>query len=130
MARMVSSGEDHVSLQMHPSELGRVDVKLDISSDKQVKATISADNQSTLDLLKHDSDKLQQVLKDAGLQADSGSLQFSLRDQGNQQEASLRSGCFLRRQARPTLWTMARKLLLYLRAHLTKRKITSFRRGA
>jgi flagellar hook-length control protein FliK len=43
-----------------------------------------ADSQSTLDMLQKDSGGLQRALQDAGLSADSNSLQFSLRDNGQQ----------------------------------------------
>jgi hypothetical protein len=76
----VKSGEEELKIQLHPQDLGRVDVKLTITQDKTVQATVTADNQSTLDLLKQDQSQLQQALQDAGLQTNSNSLQFSLRD--------------------------------------------------
>lgn len=87
ISHMVKSGDDQLTLKLSPEDLGTVEVKLNISSDKKVTATVKADNQSTLDLLKQDADKLQQALQDAGLQADANGLQFSLRDNGQSNES-------------------------------------------
>ncbi|HEU0117847.1 MAG TPA: flagellar hook-length control protein FliK [Alphaproteobacteria bacterium] len=81
--RNVKTGNDQMSLQLNPADLGRVDIKLSIASDGKVQGTVVADNPSTLHLLLKDVRGLERALQDAGLRADPGSLQFSLGDPGN-----------------------------------------------
>jgi flagellar hook-length control protein FliK len=73
-----------MTVDLQPAELGRVEIKLDVDKDKKVSATIVADRPATLDLLQRDAKALERALQQAGLQADSGSLSFSLRDTGGQ----------------------------------------------
>lgn len=83
--RMAKSGTSQYDLQLHPAELGRVDIRLEINKDGAVQATITADNQQAFDMLQKDSRSLERALQQAGLQTDSGSLSFSLRgDNGSQ----------------------------------------------
>jgi hypothetical protein len=80
----MQNGNSRVTVALHPAELGRVEVKLNIDKDKNVTATIVVDRPATLDLLQRDAKALERALQDAGLQADSGSLSFNLRDNGGQ----------------------------------------------
>jgi flagellar hook-length control protein FliK len=75
----VSSGSDHIQIQLQPADLGAVDVKLSINHDGRVTMVVSADRSDTLNLLQQDSGTLAQALRDAGLQTDSSSLSFNLR---------------------------------------------------
>ncbi len=91
----LAQGSSTIKVQLNPDNLGRVDVKLDLQGGS-VKATITADRPETLQLLKNDQAGMLHALQDAGLNADSNSLSFSLRgdhqrqfaqsnQQGNQQ---------------------------------------------
>ena len=84
--KMAKSGTDQMTLQLRPAELGRIDIKLEFAKDgsNTVKGIVIADTQATLDMLQKDSGGLQRALQDAGLRADSGSLQFNLRGDGQQ----------------------------------------------
>jgi len=84
ITKALQAGTDRISIQLKPSELGRVDVKLDVGHDGRVLAVVTADNKDTLDLLKRDSSDLQRALEDAGMQLDSGDMSFNLR--GEEQE--------------------------------------------
>ncbi|MEH6402508.1 MAG: flagellar hook-length control protein FliK [Sneathiella sp.] len=84
----VRSGLDQIKIQLNPAELGLVDIKLEIGQDGRVMATIAASSQESLDLLQQDSKTLEQALKDAGFETDSGSLNFSLNQQNDQNEGS------------------------------------------
>src|SRR6185295_16620606 len=53
-------------------------VELKVTDDGHVTASILADRQDTLSLLKRDSHLLEQALSDAGLSTNNGDLQFSL----------------------------------------------------
>jgi hypothetical protein len=79
----MQNGNSRLTVALHPVELGRVEVKLDIDKDKNVTATIVVDRPATLDLLRNDAKALERALQDAGLQTDSGSLSFNLRDGQN-----------------------------------------------
>jgi hypothetical protein len=72
-------GLSQIEIQLKPASLGAVDVKLELTHDGRVAAVISADRSDTLMQLQRGSGELQQALKDAGLQTDSGSLSFNLR---------------------------------------------------
>jgi flagellar hook-length control protein FliK len=79
IVRAVADGISRFNVQLRPAELGRVEVKLEISRDGAVRAMVIADRQETVDHLQRDSRALERALQDAGLKADSQNLQFSLR---------------------------------------------------
>lgn len=83
MHRMAKGGSNQYELQLHPAELGRVDIRLEINKDGAVQATVTADNQQTFDMLQKDSRSLERALQQAGLQTDSNSLSFNLRGQNS-----------------------------------------------
>ena len=80
----MQNGNSRLTVALHPVELGRVEVKLDIDKDKNVTATIVVDRPATLDLLRNDAKALERALQDAGLQTGNGSLSFNLRDSNGQ----------------------------------------------
>ncbi|MCZ6466694.1 MAG: flagellar hook-length control protein FliK [Alphaproteobacteria bacterium] len=84
IAKALKAGVDRITIQLRPASLGRIDVQLEVGHDGRVMAVVTADNKDTLDLLQRDARELERALRDAGLQADSGSLSFNLRGQGNQ----------------------------------------------
>lgn len=79
----VAAGKDAITIKLNPAELGKIDVKMEINDDGTLRATIAVEKSETLDLLQKDSRGLERALQNAGLQADSGSLNFSLSGQGN-----------------------------------------------
>ena len=76
--RAAKTGQSDINLQLHPADLGRINVKLSFGTDGSVQGTVVADNPITLDTLLKDVRSLERALQDAGLRADPGSLQFSL----------------------------------------------------
>lgn len=82
--RAAAQGLDRISIQMRPSELGKVDVRMEVAHDGRVTAVITVERQETFDMLRGDSRALTQALQDAGLQADQNSLSFNLQGQGSQ----------------------------------------------
>lgn len=82
ITKALQAGTDKISIQLKPAELGRVDVKLEMTHDGRVMTVVSAEKQDTLDLLRRDSSELQKALADAGLQ--SGDMQFNLKGQEKQ----------------------------------------------
>jgi flagellar hook-length control protein FliK len=88
----MQNGNSRLTVALHPVELGRVEVKLDIDKDKNVTATIVVDRPATLDMLRNDSKALERALQDAGLQTGNGSLSFNLRDSNGQNGGTAQNG--------------------------------------
>lgn len=82
ITKALQSGTDRISIQLKPAELGRVDVKLEMTGDGRVMTVVTAEKQDTLDLLRRDSSELQRALQEAGLQ--SGDMEFNLKGQEQQ----------------------------------------------
>jgi len=80
------AGQEKITIKLHPAELGRIEVKLEHSSDGTLRAVLSAERPETLDLLQRDARGLERALQEAGLKTDSGSLNFSLRGQSHGQD--------------------------------------------
>ena len=78
--KAAAAGNDRISIRLHPAELGRIQVKIDLVDDGRVRAAIQADRPETLDLMQRDLRSLERALQDAGLKTDANSLSFSLRD--------------------------------------------------
>ena len=81
--QQAKNGLEQMLIQLRPADLGRVDIRLSFQ-DGAVTALVTADTQTTLDLLAKDSRSLERALQEAGLRADPGSLSFQLRDSGGQ----------------------------------------------
>lgn len=88
IAQAAGDGVRQIGIRLHPAELGRIEVKLEIAKDGQVSAVILADRADTLDALKNDARALERALQDAGLNADQSGLKFGLREQNDRQESS------------------------------------------
>ena len=86
ISKALNAGNDKISIQLKPADLGRVDVQMEVGHDGRVTAVVTADNKQTLDLLQKDSKQLQEALQQAGLQADDDSLDFNLREQDDGKE--------------------------------------------
>ena len=77
-----------MSLQLQPSDLGKISVKLEFGADGKVQGSVVADNPRTLEMLQKDSRSLERALQDAGLRAEPGSLQFGLSGEKNPHNAA------------------------------------------
>lgn len=84
ITKAIKDGVDRINIQLRPEHMGRVDVRLEVNADGRVQATVTADNKGTLEMLQRDSRELERALQQAGLQTDTGSLNFSLREQSGQ----------------------------------------------
>jgi flagellar hook-length control protein FliK len=82
--RAAAGGADRITLQLHPRDLGSVEVRLEFGDNNAVRASVLVERPDTLEMLQRDSRQLQRALNEAGLDADGGSLSFDLRGQGNQ----------------------------------------------
>jgi flagellar hook-length control protein FliK len=92
IAKAVQNGTDKISIRLNPSELGRVDIKLDVTKDGVVTASVLVERPETLELLKADARSLERALANAGLDPDSDNLSFNLRDQNNNSFAKNANG--------------------------------------
>jgi len=76
----VAEGKRAIQMHLHPAELGSIDVKLQWQGDK-LTAQFTVDRPETLQLLQREVPALERSLGQAGVNVDSGSLSFSLRQQ-------------------------------------------------
>jgi hypothetical protein len=90
VTKALESGVDKINIQLRPAHMGRVEVKIEMSQDNRLSAMVVVDNRETLETLKNDSRALQRSLLEAGLNTDSGDLNFSLR--GEEQNAQDENG--------------------------------------
>lgn len=75
-------GVSQIRIQLHPEDLGKVDVQLTTTADGKTSVSIASDNRNTLAMLQNEARSLQDALRDIGLKTDAGSLSFNLRDPG------------------------------------------------
>lgn len=87
----VAQGQDKITVNLRPQELGRVEIKMEMGHDGKLTAVVAAERPETLDMLRQDSRSLIQSLGEAGLQADENSLSFTLQGENagtGEQQAS------------------------------------------
>ncbi|WP_416897905.1 MAG: flagellar hook-length control protein FliK [Minwuia sp.] len=83
IARGAREGVDRIEIQLHPQELGRVEVKMELGHDGRVMAVISADKAETLEQLRRDVHQLEKALADSGFNMDRESFRFAGGRDGN-----------------------------------------------
>jgi flagellar hook-length control protein FliK len=86
--KSAKDGVGSITLQLSPSELGRIHLKLDIDEENNVQAAVTVERPATLELLQRDMKALERALQEAGLKAGPGDLSFNL--QGGDPEAFAR----------------------------------------
>ncbi|MCI9880690.1 flagellar hook-length control protein FliK [Methylobacterium goesingense] len=87
------AGSNQFEIRLDPKDLGRIDVNLDIDKETgAVQARLVVDRPETLALLQRDASNLQQALAQAGLNPGEGSINLSLRGDGQQDGRSNGSG--------------------------------------
>lgn len=84
ITRAKDEGIDQLTIQLEPADLGRVEVKMSTSAEGHTQLTFLVDKAETLDSLARDARSLERALQEAGVKADSGSMQFNLRQQSQQ----------------------------------------------
>ncbi|ANP46689.1 flagellar hook-length control protein FliK [Candidatus Viadribacter manganicus] len=83
--RRFNGGTTNFEMRLDPAELGRVDVRMEVTRDNRVTAIVTADNPQALTELARHARELEQQLQSAGLQLSDAGLSFDLR-QGAQGE--------------------------------------------
>jgi len=81
IAAKSADGESQFQIRLDPPSLGRIEIHLNMDSQGNAQAQLSADRPQTLDALQRDSGSLERALKDAGLDLPGG-LSFSLKSDG------------------------------------------------
>jgi flagellar hook-length control protein FliK len=82
IAARASAGSTRFDIKLDPAELGRIEVSLTLDREGRVKSKIVAEKPETLELLQRDQRNLERTLNQAGLNTSEGSVEFSLKDQG------------------------------------------------
>lgn len=81
VAQAARTGDMRFEIQLDPPELGRIDVKLEIAQDGQLRAQLATERPETFELLQRDARVLHKALEATGLKVDENSIDVSLRDQ-------------------------------------------------
>jgi flagellar hook-length control protein FliK len=82
--RRFDGGNTRFEFRLDPPELGRVEIKLEVTRDHRVSAVISADNPAALSDLARHARELEQSLQSAGLDLSENGLSFDLREGGDE----------------------------------------------
>lgn len=81
--QLAQSGDTQsITLHLEPAELGKVQVRLEFSVEKKVKAVLLIEKPETYHMLHRDSFALERALQDSGLDVDSGGISFELAEDG------------------------------------------------
>ena len=86
IAAQARAGNSRFEIRLDPPELGRIDVRLDVDHEGNVKSRLVIERADTYDLLRRDQSTLERALQQAGLKTSDNALEFSLRDQGFAQQ--------------------------------------------
>jgi flagellar hook-length control protein FliK len=81
IAQQASNGARRFDIRLDPPELGRIEVRLDVSRDGQVNTHLIVERAETLDLLQRDARQLERALQDACLNTSEDDMKFTLKDQ-------------------------------------------------
>ena len=90
--KAIKAGADKINIRLYPQHLGRVEVRLEVAHDGRTIATVTADKPETLEMLRRDSDQLSKALQDAGLDMQSGDLNYNLKGQDDGKKQNVAGG--------------------------------------
>jgi flagellar hook-length control protein FliK len=88
IVRKFDGSNTRFELRLDPPELGRVEVRLDVSRDHRVTAVIAADSPQALTELARHARDLEQMLQGAGLELSDNGLSFDLRQGSERAETA------------------------------------------
>lgn len=84
LQKAAGSGESKsFTLKLDPPELGRLDVEMEFSDDKTMKARLVIEKPETYMMLQRDAHVLERALQNAGLDVGDGGLSFELAQDGS-----------------------------------------------
>ena len=81
ITRASKEGIDHITIQLSPDDMGRVEVKMQMHQDGRAQLQFTVDKAETFDAISRDARSLERSLQESGIKADTGSMQFNLRQQ-------------------------------------------------
>ncbi|NWH07939.1 MAG: flagellar hook-length control protein FliK [Alphaproteobacteria bacterium] len=81
IAKNAKAGNAEFKIRLSPEELGSIDVKLEMSQDGRLRASLMVERPETLDLLTRDAKSLEQSLRQSGLDLSGSDLNFSLKEE-------------------------------------------------
>lgn len=87
IAHMAKAGKRNFSIRLDPPEMGRIDIRMTLGQDAQVKAVMTVEHERTLDVLQRDMRSLERALESAGFKPENMALNLSLKQQGQGQNA-------------------------------------------
>ncbi|HUG60387.1 MAG TPA: flagellar hook-length control protein FliK, partial [Methylomirabilota bacterium] len=83
ITRRVVAGETRFQIRLDPADLGRVEVQLEIGEKGETRTHLTVERRETFDLLARDQRGLERTLREAGFEARDGSVQISLKQNGD-----------------------------------------------
>lgn len=86
LVRAMNGNQNHISIQLDPAELGKVDIKMEWQANGKTTVAVIVEKAETYDLLQKDYKELAKALGNAGLNVESGDLEFNLQQQNQQQQ--------------------------------------------
>ncbi len=93
IATLARQGERTFEIRLDPAELGKIDVSLTIDRDGAIRTHIVVERPETVQLLRNDTQRLEQALGESGLRTDPGGIGISLRNgSGQNQQQGQNSG--------------------------------------
>jgi flagellar hook-length control protein FliK len=84
IARQINAGQNEFLLRLNPAEHGHIQIHMRFAEDGALRAVISADSATVLDMLRKDSGDLTRALGDAGVRTDAQSFSFGSQGQDGQ----------------------------------------------
>lgn len=76
IARRVASGGDELVIRLDPAELGRINIRMSVNEQGQLRAIVAADAPSVVEAIRSDISELSRALEQAGVRTDSQSFRF------------------------------------------------------
>jgi flagellar hook-length control protein FliK len=101
IAKALQDGSKTITVELHPAELGRVEIRLSFQSDG-LSVQMTVDRQETFDSFSRDRGGLEQQLGQAGVDLGSGGLDLRLGQQSDQSNSDTSGGSPRSASAVPT----------------------------
>jgi flagellar hook-length control protein FliK len=76
IARRVANGGDELVIRLDPAELGRINIRMSVNEQGQLRATVTADLPSVVEAIRSDIPELSRALEQAGVRTDNQSFRF------------------------------------------------------
>ena len=93
ISQRFANGSRVFGIRLDPAELGRVDIRLELSQNNRVQATLTVERGDTLAEMQRSARELERALNDAGLELEEDGLTFELNEgNGEQQSAEAEQG--------------------------------------